>query len=40
MAQVQDILVFFQTSPALDVTPVAWARYDASKGKGIKNLIE
>lgn len=40
MAQVQDILVFFQTSPALDVTPVAWARYEASKGTGIKDLIE
>lgn len=40
MAQVQDILVFFQTSPALDVTPVAWARYEASKGIGIQDLIE
>ena len=40
MAKVQDILVFYQTSPALDVSPVAWARYEASKGTGIKELIE
>ncbi len=40
MAQVQDILVLYQTSPALDVTPVAWARYEASKGTGIEDLIE
>ena len=40
MAKVQDILVFYQTSPALDASPVAWARYEASKGTGIKELIE
>ena len=39
MGNVQDILVFYQTSPALDVTPVAWARYEASKGTGIQDLI-
>jgi hypothetical protein len=40
MPAVQDILVLFQTSPALDVEPVAWARYEASKGTGIKDLVE
>ena len=40
MPKVQDILVLFQTSPALDVAPAAWARYEASKGTGIKDLIE
>lgn len=40
MPQVQDILVFYQTSPALDVAPVAWARYEASKGTGIDDLVE
>ena len=40
MPDVQDILVFYQTSPGLDVGPVAWARYDASKGTGIKDLVE
>ena len=40
MPQVQDILVLFQTSPALDVTPVAWAWYEASKGTGIDDLVE
>ncbi len=40
MPPVQDILVLFQTSPALDVAPVAWARYEASKGTGIKDLVE
>jgi hypothetical protein len=40
MPAVQDILILFQTSPALDVKPVAWARYDASKGTQIKELIE
>ena len=40
MPVVQDILVLFQTSPALDVEPVAWARYEASKGTGIKDLVE
>ena len=40
MPAVQDILVFFQTSPALDVEPVAWARYEASKGTGIRDLVE
>ena len=40
MPLVQDILVLFQTSPALDVTPVAWARYEASTGVGIDDLVE
>ena len=40
MPVVQDILVFFQTSPALDVEPAAWARYEASKGTGIDDLLE
>lgn len=40
MPVVQDILVLFQTSPALDVEPVAWARYEASKGTGIRDLVE
>lgn len=40
MPKVQDILVFFQTSPGLDITPSAWSRYEASKGTGIKNLVE
>ncbi len=40
MSAVQDILILFQTSPALDVAPVAWARYEASKGTGIKDLVE
>ena len=40
MAKVQDILVFFQTAPALDVRPSAWARYEASKGSGVGDLVE
>ena len=40
MPVVQDILVLFQTSPALDVEPVAWSRYEASKGTGIRDLVE
>ena len=40
MPAVQDILVLFQTNPALDAAPVAWAHYEASKGTGIKDLIE
>lgn len=40
MPEVQDILVLFQTSPGLDIAPAAWARYEASKGTGIKDLIE
>ncbi len=40
MPAVQDILVLYQTSPALDVVPSAWARYEASKGTGIEDLIE
>ena len=35
MSAVQDILVFFQTTPALDVQVVAWARYEDSKGTGL-----
>jgi hypothetical protein len=40
MTLVQDILVLFQTSPALDETPAAWARYEASKGARIADLVE
>ena len=40
MPAVQDILILFQTTPALDTAPVAWARYDASKGTGIRDLVE
>ena len=40
MPAVQDILVLYPTSPALDVAPSAWARYEASKGTGIKDLVE
>ena len=40
MSAVQDILVLFQTSPALNSKPVAWAWYEASKGAEIKELIE
>ena len=47
MPKVQDILVLFQTSPVLFQTspefgaaPAAWVRYEASKGTGIKDLIE
>ena len=39
MPAVQDILVFFQTTPALTSPAVAWARYEASKGP-ISDLIE
>ena len=38
MPKVQDILVLYQTSPALDVTPVAWARYEASEGSQIEDV--
>jgi hypothetical protein len=40
MAVVQDIIVLFQTAPALDANVVAWARYEASKGTGIRDLGE
>jgi hypothetical protein len=40
MPAVQNILVFYQTSPGLDVAPAAWAKYEASKGTGIKDLVE
>ena len=40
MPLVQDILVFFQTTPALDAQVVAWARYEASRGAGIEDLVE
>ena len=39
MPAVQDILVFFQTTPALTSPAVAWARYEASKGP-IRDLVE
>ncbi|MFT5377208.1 MAG: hypothetical protein ACI906_004046 [Candidatus Latescibacterota bacterium] len=38
MPAVQDILVLFQTTPALTANVVAWARYDASQGAGIPDL--
>lgn len=40
MPAVQDILVLFQTAPALDTQVVAWARYEASKGTRIQDLVE
>ena len=40
MPAVQDIIVFFQTTPALDANVAAWARYEASKGSGIRDLVE
>ncbi|MDA0334358.1 MAG: hypothetical protein O2782_04260 [bacterium] len=40
MAEVQDILVLFQTTPGLDAQVVAWSRYEASKGPGITDLVE
>ena len=39
MPEVQDIMVFYQTTPALTAAPVAWARYEASKGP-IRDLVE
>ena len=38
MPAVQDIIVLFQTTPALDANVVAWARYEASKGVRIRDL--
>ena len=38
--KVQAILVLFQTSPEFGAAPAAWVRYEASKGTGIKDLIE
>ena len=38
MPTVQDILVLFQTTPALDAPPVAWAYYEASKGP-VRDLV-
>ena len=40
MADVQDVLVLFQTTPGLDAQVVAWSRYEASKGPGITDLVE
>lgn len=40
MPSVQDIIVLFQTAPALDSQVVAWARYEASKGTRIQDLVE
>ena len=40
MPAVQDIIIFFQTTPALDASVVAWARYEASQGTGISDLVE
>ncbi|MFT5366332.1 MAG: hypothetical protein ACI8V2_001279 [Candidatus Latescibacterota bacterium] len=39
MPAVQDILVFYQTTPALDAKPAAWAYYEASKGP-VRDLAE
>lgn len=39
MPRVQDILVLFQTTPALDAPPVSWAYYEASKGP-VHDLVE
>lgn len=39
MPAVQDILVLFQTTPALDSPPVAWSYYEASKGP-VRDLVE
>ena len=38
--RVQDVLIFYQTSPALDIEPSGWAKYEASKGTGIEDLID
>ncbi len=38
MPAVQDILVLFQTTPALNANVVAWARYDASQRASIPDL--
>ena len=40
MPRVQDILVLFQTTPGLDAAVVAWSRYEASKGTGIRDLVD
>jgi hypothetical protein len=40
MPLVQDVIVLFQTTPALDSQVVAWARYEASKGDRITDLVE
>ena len=40
MPDVQDVLVLFQTMPGLDTQVSAWAYYEASKGTGIKDLVE
>ena len=40
MPQVQDILVLFQTTPGLDAAVSAWARYSASKGTRISDLVD
>jgi len=40
MSTVQDIIVLFQTTPALDAQAVAWAYYEASKGTGVDDLAE
>ena len=38
--RVQDVLIFYQTRPALDIEPSGWAKYEASKGTGIEDLID
>jgi len=40
MPAVQDILVLFQTTPALDSNAVAWAHYNASQGTGVHDFVE
>ncbi len=39
MPVVQDILVLYQTTPALDAKPAAWAYYEASRGP-VRDLVE
>tara|TARA_Y100000588_G_scaffold276596_1_gene292990 strand:- start:424 stop:705 length:282 start_codon:yes stop_codon:yes gene_type:complete len=39
MPAVQDILILFQSTPALNASIGAWAQYDASKGDEIPELI-
>lgn len=40
MPKVQDVLVLFQSTPALDATVTAWSRYEASKGDRISDLLD
>ena len=38
MPLVQNILIFYQTIPGLDIAPSAWAHYEASKYSQINYL--